>query len=387
MARRPLEIGEWGNIKRITTPNGPAARAYFRDGRGMRVPVQRRGPTPAQAETILKDALKELAKIATGDGMITPESTIHDLWAYYLAELEDEGAKDGTITTYRSAYQRHIKDEIGGVKLRQMTVARLQQVIRAQKDKPSTAKTMRVVLVNMYDVAVRHDAVRINLAKNTKPIKIERQRVVALKPDQVKGILSLFEMATLVYGKDIYDEVLLLSVTGTRTGEFLAHEWDELDLWPAQRFEGDPCDKGVVRVTGTLVVDSGTGKLKKQSEGKSLAATRGLTIPPTVTQRLRDRYRLSEGDLVFPSRAGTFQWPNNFRRRWRAVLEGTEFEGATPRDFRKAVATYLDRKVGKAGARDQLGHESDEVTTSYYIEREEEVTDFADHLEEMISKS
>ncbi|MHA3683925.1 tyrosine-type recombinase/integrase [Leucobacter sp. HY1908] len=117
MARIPLEIGEWGKIKRFDTPHGPAARAYRRDGRGMGVHVQRRGDTGAAAERNLTAALKQLAKTATGDGTITAESTFDDLAEYYFTELEDEGTKDGTITTYRSNYDRHVKPELGEVKL------------------------------------------------------------------------------------------------------------------------------------------------------------------------------------------------------------------------------------------------------------------------------
>ena len=376
MARIPLEIGEWGKITRFTSPAGPAARANFRDGRGIRVPVQRSGKTPAAAERKLKRVLEQMAKSALGDGIITPDSTIAELGDYYLDELADEGARDGTIKNYRSNYRNHVRDQIGNVRLRQITVSRLEQVIRAVSDRPSTAKGVRVVLCNMFDIAVRHDAVRINLAKNTKPVKQPRAKVTALPPAKVKQMLTLFEIASTGHGKDIYDVALLLSVTGTRTGEFLGVEWSEMDL---------NTEKGIVRITGTLVEDAETGKLKKQEEGKSLAATRGMTLPPKVTERFRQRYLVSEGNVVFPSRAGNFQWPNNFRRRWRDVLEGTEFEGVSPKMFRKSVATLLARRVGSKAAQEQLGHESDDITKEFYIEQEETIANYADILEEMIS--
>lgn len=377
MARIPLEIGEWGNIRRIETPDGPAARANFRDGRGQRINVQRSGKSPAAAEANLKEALRSMAKAAVGDGVITHESTIDELAEFYFDEMADDSAKDGTLTTYRSNYRRHIKGQIGSVKIRQITVARLQQVIRAQKDKPPTAKGIRVVLINLFALAVRHDAIKINLAANTKPVKIERKKVEALTPHQVKSLLRLFELSSTVNGKDIYDEVLLLASTGTRTGEVLAVEWSEMNL---------DNDDGTasVRITGTLVEDANTGKLKKQDEGKTVAATRGMMLPPTAAARFRARYELSDSDYVFPSRAGTYQWPNNFRRRWRAVIEGTEFEGISPKKLRKAVGTHIARSAGTEAAQAQLGHESDDTTKEFYIEQEEKVTNFAEILEGLI---
>lgn len=374
MARIPLDIGEWGAIKRIVTPRGHAARANFRDGRGVRVSVQRSGASGAQAERNLIHSLRELSKIATGDGEITPETTVEELAEYYFGEIVDDGAKDGTITTYRSNYSRYILPAIGKVKLRQITVARLQQIIRAQKDKPATAKGIRVVLVNMFDVAVRHDALRVNLASNTKPVAIARKRVEALSPDRVKGMIHMFSLASQVHGRDMDAPLKVLAVTGCRTGELLAIRWQDLDE-----------KTGVLRVTGTIVQDAATGALKRQEEGKTAAAERGITLPGPVVAMLIARHETSEGEAMFPDRNGGYQWPNNFRRKWRAITDGTKFEGVTPRDFRKAVATYLDRRIGSKAAQLQLGHESDQVTTKFYIERADQVADFSTYLQELVS--
>jgi len=85
--------------------------------------------------------------------------------------------------------------------------------------------------------------------------------------------------------------------------------------------------------------------------------------------------------MVFPSSTGTFRWPANTRRRWRQSIEGSIYRGKTPRDFRKAVASHLDRAVGVRAAQQQLGHGSDDITTKFYTERQEAVADFAEVVE------
>jgi integrase len=86
---------------------------------------------------------------------------------------------------------------------------------------------------------------------------------------------------------------------------------------------------------------------------------------------------------VFPSSTGTWRWPANTRRQWRAALEGTIYAGATPKDFRRAVATHLDRQVGVTAAAKQLGHGNEDVTIAYYIERQQEIADFAEVIDSL----
>lgn len=375
MARRPLEIGESGKVRRLMINGQFAARASFRDGRGTVVSVQRQGGSWAKAEKAVSDAIELKRATTLGDGVITAESTLGELAKLHFDELKDDGRKDGTRTNYESTWKSVLKDALENVKLNQITVGRLDQVIRAKRSEhPYAAKNARAVLINMFELAVRHDAVKVNLARNTKPVKVESAEFKALNPEQVKSMIDLFHDVPKRRKRDMIAPMKVLAVTGCRTGELLAIRWQDVDL-----------EKGVIRVTGTLVKDHETGQLKRQDVGKTKAATRGLTIPTSVTALLIERRLESTGEPVFPSETGDYLWPNNFRRTWRRVIENTEFKGVTPRDFRKAVATLLDRRIGSTAAQLQLGHESDEITTAYYIERAEKVNDFAEHLNEMVS--
>ncbi|MBC9943783.1 site-specific integrase [Leucobacter sp. cx-328] len=375
MPRRPLEIGEAGTIRRLMVNGNFAARASFRDGRGVMVSIQRQGESFAKAEDAVKKAIKLKAAATTGDGIITVESTLGELARLHFDELKDDGRKDGTRTNYESTWNSVLKDALEKVKLNQVTVGRLDQVIRAKKqDHPYAAKNARAVLINMFELAVRHDAVKLNLARNTKPVKVEPAGFKALNPEQVKTMIDLFHDLPKRRKRDMTTPLKVLAVTGCRTGELLAIRWEDVDL-----------ENGVIRITGTLVKDHDTGQLKRQDVGKTKAATRGLTIPKSVTALLIERRLSAASEAVFPSETGDYMWPNNFRRKWRRVVDETDFDGVTPRDFRKAVATLLDRRIGSAAAQMQLGHESDDITTAYYIERAEKIADFAEHLNEMVS--
>lgn len=143
----------------------------------------------------------------------------------------------------------------------------------------------------------------------------------------------------------------------------------------------------MLRVSGTLSNDTVSGALFRQEHPKSDAGRRGLKLPRTVVDMLTARRVAAIDEMVFPSSTGTYRWPANTRRSWRQALDGSSYRGKTPRDFRKAVATHLDRQVGIQAAQKQLGHGSEDITTKFYVERQEEVADFAEVIETLFEST
>ena len=89
-------------------------------------------------------------------------------------------------------------------------------------------------------------------------------------------------------------------------------------------------------------------------------------------------------NAIFASRNGTWLSPNNVRRQWRQARAETDLGWVTPHTFRKTVATLIDREADAKTAAAQLGHGSEDVTTTYYIEKAAlapDVSDVSDVLE------
>jgi integrase len=83
-------------------------------------------------------------------------------------------------------------------------------------------------------------------------------------------------------------------------------------------------------------------------------------------------------DAVFCSRRGTWLSPHNVRRQWREARKDAGLEWVTPHTFRKTVATLLDREADTKTAAAQLGHSSEEITTTYYIQKANQAPDVSD---------
>lgn len=362
MPRPPLPLETWGTI-RDTTHNGkPAAVAYYRDSDGQRRRMMRTGNTKTAARNNLVTAIRERMGVNDDDELLTPDTTIHTLSRQWYAEKSSEGMKQGTLRTYRVSLDSHIIPEIGEVRLFEATVPRIDRYLKAltRSSGPGTATTARVVLKGMFGLAVRHGAMKTNPVASTAAVKTKRPRPISPDKAQVIGIRTRFHEWDNTLDRrgrpkatQLLDACDFLIGTGIRTGELLALQWEDIDMVSC-----------TVTIRRTVAV-SEDGKAFVQDLPKTDDSERTLFLPIPVVQMLARRDRYSE--FVFPSTTGTFWHTSNFRARWREALKGTEYEGTTPRMFRKLVATTLQRALGSRAAGDQLGHASERTTEQHYI--------------------
>lgn len=376
MPRPPLALDTWGKITRSTIKGQPQASAYYRDSSGKRLKMQRNGRTEPEADRILVQALKDKIAEQSGGDLLSPSSTINELAEKWLEELKIKGTVNGTYNTYRSAIRANVTPKIGQLRLREATIPRLDQFLKGLMVTPTAARTARTVLLQMFALATRQGAVSRNPVKETMAMSPKRKEVKVIALPDVRAMRVLFAEYDKTRTSELSEISMLLMATGCRPGEALAIRWEDIDL-----------DSGILRVTGTLVMDADTGKLERQDHPKSEAGNRGLQLPPTVLNMLAHRRVGSEYSIVFPSSTGTYRWPNNSRRQWRQAIADTIYAGKTPRDFRKAVANHLDKSVGIEAAQAQLGHGSPDITVAYYVERQREVADFAGVIETMFESS
>ena len=373
MPRPPLILETWGKIRRATVEGQPIAYAYYRDSTGKRKVMQRNGKTEAAAERNLVAALK--AKLDGSSDLLDADSTVSALADKYLEELELKKTGDGTYRTYQTAIEGKIRPGIGELHLSEATVPRLDRFLKGLLATPSSARTARTVLRQMFALAVRHGAVRRNPVEGTMPIAATRKTVKAISVEDIAAMRALFAEHDRSHTSELSEVSAMLTATGCRIGEVLALRWEDIDLVD-----------GVARITGTLITDR-SGKLARQTHPKSEASERGLRLPRTLLQMLTERRVAAHYDIVFPSSTGTWRWPANTRRQWRDAIADSIYKGKTPRDYRKAVATHLDRRAGLKAAQAQLGHASEDITVAHYVERQKAVTDFAEVIEELFEST
>lgn len=362
MPRPPLPLETWGKIRVFERGGSHAAIAYYRDSDGRRRRMMRTGRTKTAAQNNLVAAIRDRMGVIDDDELLSPESPLRALAKQWYAEKSAEGLKQGTLRTYKVSLDGHIIPELGDVRLYEATVPRIDRYVKAliRSSGTGSATTARVVLKGMFDLAVRHGAMKANPVAGTAAVSVKRARPVAPDKAQVVGIRTRFhEWDNMLDGRGkakvtrLLEPADMLTGTGIRTGELLALKWEDVDLIEC-----------TVTIRRTVAVDE-SGRVFIQEVPKTDDSTRTLNLPTPLVQMLRRRAR--ESEFVFPSTAGTFWQPSNFRARWREALKDTEYAGTTPRAFRKLVATTLHRALGSRAAGDQLGHASERTAELHYI--------------------
>jgi len=371
MARPPLPVGTWGKIRRETMAPGQCrARARFRDYDGVTRDVEAWGATGPAAERELVTALRD--RSAPSADEITRDTQISRLAEMWLEEIEAEGRlAPQTIDRYRDSINGVILPSFGGLRIRENTVSRIDRCFKAvAADHPGKARAARSVYGQMLGMAVRHDALASNPVREIARLRKNRRGVRALAVDDLEAVrAAIRQWQTPPERKpgprrkgDLADIVDVLLGTGGRIGEVLAVRWIDVNL---------DADCPTLTFSGTIVFVRGKG-FYRQPWTKSDAGYRTVSLPRfavDVLKRRRAADQENDLDAVFATRKGTWLSPNNVRRQWREARKETDLAWVSPHTFRKTVATLLDREADSKTAAAQLGHQSDEITKGYYIQK------------------
>jgi len=388
MARPPLPIGTCGNIRtEKLAGNRFRARARYRDDDGKTRDVEATRATGPAAIRALKVKLRDRTT-PNGDG-ICQETRINTLGELWIAAITvEERCAPQTIHRYQTGLRTAILPALGNLRIREATVGRLDAFLQGvAKDHPSAARAAKVVLGQMFALAVRHDAIPANPVRDTSRLHQPRRKPAALTTGHLQAVrTAIHNWQQPTQGKsgprhtsDLADVVDLMLATGARIGEVLALRWDDLDL---------ATDRPTLTISGTLVYVKGTGFFR-QERAKSDAGYRTLVLPRFAVGMLLARKLVAADnphDAIFTSRRGTWLSPNNVRRQWRQARTGTELEWVTPHTFRKTVATLVGMAADTASAAAQLGHASEATTNTYYIAKPVLAPDVSEVLEQLGSQ-
>lgn len=388
MPRPPLEIGTWGSIACRELPTGLwCASARFRDTDGVTRRVEARGASRGKAQTALTAKLRA-RKAPTVGGLFTPNTRLRELTEKYLQQLQDAGRAPRTLQRYRETIDNHVLKSKGGagdLRLCECTTGRVEAFLQGIREDHGTAsaKIARTVLIGLFELAEKHDAIKGNPAKATSAFTTTRKEVRALTEREVQTLrrrLAAWQAEELPNGRhsradDLLDVVDIMLATGCRISEALALRWEDVRL-------DAPTEQ--VAITGSVVQIKGRGMVL-QDHPKSKGSQLAYTVDAPVLDMLCRRWeRMTElgaiGPMVFPSSTGSLRDPSSFRTQWRKAARAIGFEWVTPHTFRKTVADRIDKQRGLSSASRYLGHSNEAVTAGHYVMRTKAAADMREVL-------
>lgn len=269
--------------------------------------------TQKEARVWLLEQRENIAKgLLIDDKKVTLEEFI-DRW---FEDIAKPRLRDSTIAAHESIIRVHIKPNIGGVRLSELSPQVLQNLC-AQKLKEGlsnrTVKYIRSILHQTLDTALEWNLVVRNVADAVKTPAPKKKKIQPLTKEQVWQLLDILQNDRL------YPLYVVYLGCGLRRGEALALTWDCVDL-----------DNRMLHIRKTIQLITGKGLIV--GEPKSESSRRAMVIPEFVAAALQVHYKNRNPDspYVFCSSNGTPFYPRNILRHFKCALKKANL----PQDIR-----------------------------------------------------
>jgi len=262
-----------------------------------------------------------------------------------------------SVSAYLRAYKR-IKDELGGVYIKQMRPLDLVRYLQKMKDRGYRAGTVGLdlsLLKMSCSWAVLHGEIDVNpCAEVKRPKGLYSKKREALTPEQIKQVTE--------YRGEHWLLGLMLLYTGCRRGELLALRYEDIDR-----------KDGVIHIRRKLCYANGNVPYIEERT-KTAAGMRRLPLLPILADALpQDRI-----GLIFHEEDGTPYRSATISRAWREYSKGIgfpvridvygqEIPEITPHCFRHSFATICyEAGVDPKSAAALLGHADEAITMQLY---------------------
>jgi integrase len=307
------------------------------------------------------------ARLALGDVGILDEGTRRPFDGYFRAWLDSyvkTHCKESTYIAYERGYRLYLGPALGKRDLDQITRENVKQLaygMLAQGKSRSYVKGTLAPLTEMFNHAIEDGHIPVNpalriLKRSREEEGRRRERVAFLSREELVKLLD----ACQKHFPDYVAFVLCLARTGTRIGEAVALQWDDLDF------------NGRFAEVRRAIND---GKVSTPKSGKSrrvdLSAQLAKTLKAHLVAQKEETLRKGWKELppwVFTNGVGKALNPDNFRNRiWPKLLAKAGLRKVRIHDLRHTFASLLIANgESLAYVKDQLGHHSIRVTVDTY---------------------
>jgi integrase len=295
----------------------------------------------------VRDKLRELHKETDAGLRPRRRYTVGDALEDWLAHGVD-GLSERTVTLYRGTIVKALNEELGKIKLTELTASHVQEALAALAARLST-RTVQIahnVLVRAIRHAERDDLVGRNVAALVDAPKGQQ----AGRPSKSLTLEQAVALMAAAKGTALEAYIIVSLLSGVRTEEARALRWDHVVAWVEGQWR-PVSEAGFDHEQVAVFVWRAE---RAGGDTKTPKSRRTLALPRKCVEALREhrvrqvKDRLSAGplwkdnDLVFASAVGTPQDDHNVRRQFRVITEAAGL-GKTwvPRELRHTFVSLL----------------------------------------------
>lgn len=393
--RPPLPVGTHGTIKTSKQGSVHRARTLYRDYDGVVREVTKTGPTAATATRLLKEALRDRARVVGGASDLRPDDMISEAADRWYAEEVIAAGKHALQTQdrYRRVMENYVKPGVGALRIRELTVGAAERFLRTveRNHGSATAKLARTVLGGIAGYCARHDCLAHNPVRDVAAIHVETEEKPAMDLAQVRDLRAKLAVDELAQGHELPDFVDFMLGTGVRISEASAIRPIDLHWWRSP--DASPDDARKVDISGNIIRLKGRGLIRQGvGQENNKLKIRTILLPQWVLEVMQARIErlILEGSFVedgplFTAPRGGWRDPSNTQSDLRRAFDRAGYPWISSHTFRRTVATLADRAdLPTSNISAQLGHNR-QATTHRYVSRRFSDTGVAGVMEAVVS--
>ena len=321
--------------------------------------------TPKKAEKLAHEFAIEFERKCKGMTSLNENMRFCDMAEWFIDNYAKNELKEITAYNYESQIKNHLLPELGNIKLKDFTPAKITAFFKTRTYAPATCRKVYVILQSIFARAVEQGFIKetpctkaVILPKAKQP----KEKKPFLNEHQAKDLLKMVEDSTQ------FNRIIkVLLYTGMRSGECLALRWQDIDF-----------ENKTIHIENTLTDVGGKHWLqppKTKTSNRYIALSDILAKIFLEQKQYNDEKIAKLGkdykypEMVFTTDSGNYVDRSGLNTQFRRFVKNTPFDFITLHSLRHCNATLLinsgiDLKI----VSELLGHSDVSTTANVYAD-------------------
>ena len=321
--------------------------------------------TPKKAEKLAAEFAVEFERKCKGMTSLNENMRFVDMCEWFIDNYAKNELKEITAYNYESQIKNHLLPELGNIKLKDFTPAKITAFFSTRDYAPATCRKIYIIMQSVFARAVEQGFLKetpCTKAVILPKAKTAKEKKPFLDENQAKELLSM------VQDYSQFNTIIkVLLYTGMRSGECLALRWQDIDF-----------ENRTIHIENTLTDVGGKHWLQPP---KTATSNRFIGLSDVLADIIREHKKQQDikkaaagclykyPEMVFTTESGNYIDRSRLNTQFRRFVENTSFEFATLHTLRHCNATLLinsgiDLKI----VSELLGHSDVSTTANIYAD-------------------
>ena len=321
--------------------------------------------TPKKAEKLAAEFAVEFERKCKGMTSLNENMRFVDMCEWFIDNYAKNELKEITAYNYESQIKNHLLPELGNIKLKDFTPAKITAFFSTRDYAPATCRKVYIIMQSVFARAVEQGFLKetpCTKAVILPKAKSAKEKKPFLDENQAKELLSMAQDYS-----QFNTIIKVLLYTGMRSGECLALRWQDIDF-----------ENRTIHIENTLTDVGGKHWLQPP---KTATSNRFIGLSDVLADILREHKKQQEvkkaavgclykyPEMVFTTESGNYIDRSRLNTQFRRFVKNTSFEFATLHTLRHCNATLLinsgiDLKI----VSELLGHSDVSTTANIYAD-------------------